>query len=463
MTRLNLIVAIDVANGYSKMGSMPFNIPGDLKMFKKITTGSKYDKNAVIMGYNTYKSLKGPLPGRLNIVITVKHFDDVSKDMLCYKDPDEALKYCEVLKIDDVFIIGGLLLYEKYMDKCSRMFVTRVFSDFGCDGKVVLNYDNYFVKNVVIVSPGPYSVLTSYQKGSNHEEYQYLDLISMILNHGSLKDNRTSCQTLSIFGHTTTWSLHKNVGSSYENVLPLLTTKKMFIKGFVEELLWFLSGSTDSKVLSCKGINIWSHNSSREFLDSVGLGYLEEGNIGAGYGFQWRHFGADFDVLNKNIDFAGFRGVDQIKGIMNLLKNDPNSRRILLTSWNPKDLNKMALPPCHVLFQLYVYNNELSSILYQRSADVGLGVPFNIASYCLLTILMAHCVSMKPGKFTHVMGDTHIYVDHIEALKEQSRREPMDFPTVVINDCQRDIFSITSDDIRICNYKSHGPVKMKVF
>ena len=280
------------------------------------------------------------------------------------------------------------------------------------------------------------------------EEYQYIDLIKLILEKGVDKDDRTGVGTLSIFSHNMCFNLRKS--------FPLLTTKKVYWKGVVEELLWFISGSTDANILKEKGVKIWNGNTTREFLDSRGLSHYNEGDIGAGYGFQWRHFGANY--ISKSKDYTG-EGTDQLKWVINEIKTNPDSRRIIMSAWNPNDIDKMALPPCHCFIQFWVNKGELSSQMYQRSCDVGLGVPFNIASYALLTCLIAKICKLTPGDFYYCMGDTHIYKNHIEQLKEQIIREPFKFPTIEIKDID-DIDNITYDDIILKDYQCYDNIKM---
>ena len=251
---------------------------------------------------------------------------------------------------------------------------------------------------------------------------QYLNLLRYVMDKGVLRTDRTNTGTRSVFGTQMRFSLANGV-------IPLLTTKKVFWRGVVEELLWFIHGCTDGRVLKEKKVHIWDGNGSREFLDKVGLTDYEEDDLGPIYGFQWRHFGAEY--INRDADYSG-QGVDQLQEVIHLLRTDPYNRRIMLSAWNPCALRKMALPPCHVLSQFYVQNGRLSCQMYQRSADMGLGVPFNIASYSLLTILLAHIVGLEPGEFVHVIGDTHVYINHEEALREQIEREPRPFPTVGI-------------------------------
>ena len=283
-------------------------------------------------------------------------------------------------------------------------------------------------------------------------ELQYINLIKHILENGISKDDRTGVGTLSIFSYNMTFNLRES--------FPLLTTKKVYWKGVVEELLWFISGSTDSNVLKEKGVRIWEGNSSREFLDSRGLSHYDQGDIGAGYGFQWRHFGAKY--TNMYDSYEG-QGVDQLKDVIYKIKNTPDDRRIIMSAWNPTDLDKMALPPCHIFVQFWVDTNkkELHSQMYQRSCDVGLGVPFNIASYALLTCIIAKLCNLTPGDFHYCMGDTHIYKNHIDAMKLQITREPYDFPKIKIKDIT-DIDNIKFDDIELIDYKYYENIKMNM-
>jgi len=283
-------------------------------------------------------------------------------------------------------------------------------------------------------------------------ELQYINLIKHILENGISKDDRTGIGTLSIFSYNMTFNLRES--------FPLLTTKKVYWKGVVEELLWFISGSTDSNVLKEKGVRIWEGNSSREFLDSRGLSHYDQGDIGAGYGFQWRHFGAKY--TNMYDSYEG-QGVDQLKDVIYKIKNTPDDRRIIMSAWNPTDLDKMALPPCHIFVQFWVDTNkkELHSQMYQRSCDVGLGVPFNIASYALLTCIIAKLCDLTPGDFHYCMGDTHIYKNHIDAMKLQITRDPYDFPKINIKDIT-DIDNIKFNDIELIDYKYYENIKMNM-
>ncbi|CAB1110671.1 unnamed protein product [Ectocarpus sp. CCAP 1310/34] len=286
----------------------------------------------------------------------------------------------------------------------------------------------------------------------NEEEMQYLNLVEDILDNGFRRGDRTGTGTLSKFGVQMRFSLR-------EERFPLLTTKRVFWRGVAEELLWFVAGCTNANVLKERGIHIWDGNGSREFLDGLGLTEREEGDLGPVYGFQWRHFGAEYTDMHA--DYTG-KGVDQLAECITKIKTNPEDRRIVLSAWNPSDLGKMALPPCHMFCQFYVAEGELSCQMYQRSADMGLGVPFNIASYALLTRLVAQACGLKAGDFVHTIGDAHVYVNHVGALREQLKRKPRPFPTLSINTDETDIDSFEYKHLEVKGYSPYKTIKMKM-
>ena len=462
--RINIIVATDINNGIGFKGQLPWLNKGvsDLKYFREITSSTRFYRNAVVMGLKTFESLQfKPLKNRTNIVIS-KTLEDKYENVIVLRNPEDCFK---IKDIDIMFIIGGSSIYEWFLTQQKHslhtIYNTLFVKEYECDKYFSGVPDAYQIQDTLVLTQSNrvYAIASVYRKDPKHEEYQYINLIEHVMKTGTLKPNRTGMDTVSIFGHSTKWSLSE---------FPLLTTKKVFFRGIVEELLWFISGSTDSRLLEQKGVNIWRQNSSREYLDSVGLSHLPEGCIGAGYGFQWRNFGADFESYDTSQRSGHVNiyshGYDQIENLVYLLKNDPNSRRILLCSWNPSQLKDMALPPCHVIFQLYtsIENDKvrLHSALYQRSADLGLGVPFNIASYALFTLLLCHCTDYEPGTFTHFTGDTHIYTNHIEGLKEQINRVPRPFPKLQILTENKDIFKFKYEDFKLTGYEPYEPVKL---
>jgi thymidylate synthase len=321
----------------------------------------------------------------------------------------------------------------------------------------------------VSLAPGANSTPNDQRKP--HEEYQYLDLIRNILRTGEHRPDRTGTGTLAIpFPPQHKYSLSRADGSL---VLPLLTTKRVFLRAVVAELLWFVAGDTNAKTLQDQNVRIWDGNGSREYLDSVGLSHRAVGDLGPVYGFQWRHFGAEYETCDT--DYTG-KGVDQLAEVIDKLKNKPYDRRIILSAWNPADLKKMALPPCHMFAQFYVgfpssspvredgtKKGTLHALLYQRSNDMGLGVPFNIASYALLTHMIARACDLIPGSLTHTMGDAHVYKDHCEALEQQITREPRDFPTLELTRepwCSIDGWTV--DDFKVTGYEPHKSIAMKM-
>lgn len=261
---------------------------------------------------------------------------------------------------------------------------------------------------------------------------QYLDLLDRIMKEGVRKDDRTGTGIISVFGHQMRFNL--------EEGFPLLTTKKLHLKSIIHELLWFLQGDTNVKYLQENGVRIWN-----EWADP------ETGDLGHIYGYQWRSWP----------DYKGGH-IDQIKEAVETIKNNPTSRRIIVSAWNVADLDNMNLPPCHAFFQFYVADGRLSLQLYQRSADCFLGVPFNIASYALLLQMMAQVTGLKAGDFVHTLGDTHIYMDHLEQVKLQLTRDPRPLPTMRINPEVKDIFSFKYEDFQLENYDPHPHIKGKV-
>lgn len=285
-----------------------------------------------------------------------------------------------------------------------------------------------------------------------HDEHQYIALIEDIIEHGEMIEGRNGA-TKTVIGSAMHFSLENGK-------IPLLTTKKVAWKTCLKELLWFISGSTNNETLQKQNVKIWNGNASRDFLDSRGLQSQRENDLGPVYGHQWRYFNAEYKTCDD--DYTG-KGVDQLAWIIEQLKNPSEcySRRLIMSAWNPCQLDEMALPPCHVLVQFNVLpNNRLSCSLYQRSGDVGLGVPFNIASYSFLTHLVAKHCGLVAHEFIYHLGNCHIYDDHIEALKQQVLRKPFDFPFLSIKTKRESIDEYQVDDFEVENYESHAQIKM---
>ena len=260
---------------------------------------------------------------------------------------------------------------------------------------------------------------------------QYLDLLNHVIEHGVEKRDRTGTGTISTFGYQMRFDLSER--------FPVMTTKKLHLKSIIHELLWFLSGSTNVKYLQENGVRIWN-----EWADP-------EGNLGPVYGYQWRSWPA-----------ADGRTIDQVSTVVSSLKNNPDSRRHVVSAWNVGEIEKMALPPCHILFQFYVAGGRISCQLYQRSADIFLGVPFNIASYALLTLMMAQVTGYKPGEFIHTLGDAHIYLNHMDQVRMQLTREPRPMPVMTLNPEVNDILAFRYDDFKLTGYDPHPAIKGEI-
>jgi thymidylate synthase len=287
----------------------------------------------------------------------------------------------------------------------------------------------------------------------NSSEYQYINLVKKIINKGEKKTGRNG-NVLSLFGEKMEFNLN-----NYS--VPILTTKKMAWRTCIKELIWFINGQTDNKILKSQNVNIWNDNASESFKKTRGIVYESKGDLGPIYGHQWRHFNAKYNGCNE--DYTN-QGIDQLQNIVSML-SDPTekmSRRIFLSAWNPCQLDQMVLPPCHVSSH-YIVNSkdELSCAVYQRSGDIGLGVPFNIASYSVLTCLLAKHSGLKPGKLVHFIGDAHIYIQHVPTLLEQIKSPPKESP--ILNIYKRDVLErYTLDDFKLYNYQFHETEPMKM-
>lgn len=286
-----------------------------------------------------------------------------------------------------------------------------------------------------------------------HDENQYLNLIKDILEEGEFQESRNGLTKI-VSSSVMHFSLENGK-------IPILTTKRVFWKSCLRELFWFIKGDTNNKHLKEKNVKIWNGNGSREFLDSRNLQHLKEDDLGPIYGHQWRFFNAEYSSCEEN--YEG-KGVDQLANVINSLKNkkEITSRRLVVSAWNPCQLDEMALPPCHIVFQFTVIGNKLSCSLYQRSGDVGLGVPFNIASYSFLTHIIAKHCNLEPYEFCYHLTNCHIYDDHLDSLAEQIKRKPKEFPTIDILQQCNDINDYTEDMVKINNYEHYDTICMKM-
>lgn len=454
--KFDIVVCTDNFGGIGINGSLPWIIKKDLQRFKELTMGG-----TVIMGRKTWDSLHKnfkPLPGRHNFILSKNDLDSELENyrsnslykIKSFNNLDEALE--NAYTPNKIFIIGGGILYGEALkhNKLRHIYMTKLEDRYSCD-------TYFFMKNTLFEEVEKSENITEneisfkyikYQR-KNSDEKKYLCLMEKILNQGVDKIDRTKIGIRSLFGEKLEFDLKSG--------FPLITTKKTFFRAIVEELLFFISGKTDSKILSNKGVKIWEGNTTRDFLNSRGLDY-EEGFMGPMYSWQWRHAGKEYE--GKDIEL-GEGGIDQLQNVIDLIKNDPGSRRILVNSHDTANLDKCVLMCCHTMFQFWVDTDkkELSCQMYQRSADMFLGVPFNIASYALLTEMISHICDLKPGKLSIVFGDCHIYNNHFEQVKEQIKRMPYSFPELKIKREIKNINDFKYEDFDLIEYISHPKIK----
>ena len=456
MVSYSCVVAFCKNRGIGANNALPWNLHFDLLKFKKLT-----NEKIVVMGYATYLSLpKKPLTNRLNIVITSKT-DVQNTETLIFTNLLDVYsvidRYVEKYS-SEVMIIGGQMLYEHFIGLCDKLYVTYVDKKYECDrtfpyidSKFKLDeYDDpsfveteqCYVQNLIYTNNG---------LNDNEHEKEYFNLCKRILNSGNdIRVDRTGTGTISTFGERIEFDI-----SEY---IPVLTTKRVPWKSCIEELLWFLKGQSDANILKKKGVNIWNGNSSKASQQKVGLHHLEEGDCGANYSFQWRFFGQEYKTCDA--EYIKKTEYDQIHNIIQLLKTDPTSRRIFLSSWNPCDLSKTVLPPCHVSCQFYVNHGELSCHMYQRSCDVFLGLPWNILSYSVLTHILSKMCGFAPKRLIISFGDSHVYKNHLEQITTQLSRTPLSRPIIKLSEsiATKTVEDITIDDSELYGYYPHPSI-----
>lgn len=471
MMKFSAIVAFCKGFGIGFQDKMPWSIPEDMEHFKELT-----DNSIVIMGRKTYFSIpekNRPLKNRVNIVLTnnPKEYEkEKSNDVIFITCTYQNIVCASSIigkerNINKVFIIGGESIYREflsgYCNLISKLYVTYIDKEYQCDKHFTLpknwelsNYSELF-KSKNDCTPYRYMEYIPCQCTQKYGENQYTELLQYILLHGNSRDDRTNTGTVSVFGRQIRFDISKN--------LPILTTKFVPFKMIVKELLWFLQGQTDNKILQDQGVHIWDGNTTREFLDKRGLINYKVGDIGPMYGFNWRHFGAKYEGCDKNYDG---QGIDQLENVINLLKTDPYSRRIAMTTYNVSELDNGVLQPCHGIYvQFYVENRngnkQLSCHMTQRSVDCGCGLPFNITSYAILTYIIAQKVDMIPSELIISTGDTHIYNNHLEPLKQQIERTPYPLPKLSMTNLRDKPWNqISVNDFELVGYFSHPAIKL---
>lgn len=465
MTIITIVARRSSDNAIGSNGKIPWYVPEDLSFFSKSTKKSSNTeyKNVCIMGRITYKTLgRLTLPNRIIYVVTrnvnfevEEGYEDSVKIFNC---PLEALNAAKNSQCEKIFICGGDTIYRQLVRYSDFIYLSEIHYDNQAVGDAFFSQE--LLSNFEIIDSYPIMYSKNNKIPYTHDIYRmirqenrYTDIAKLIINEGEIKDDRTGIGTISVFGTSIEFDVS---GDSF----PLLTTKRVYWKGVVSELLWFIKGDTNANRLSNDGVKIWDGNTSREFLDKRGLTDYEIGDIGPGYGFQWRHWGADYKGMN--FDYRGL-GRDQLVNAIDQIINNPSSRRIIVSAWNVEDIDSMALPPCHLLYQFNVRGKEndiLDIQVYQRSADWFLGVPFNIASYSLLLMIICKLTNKKPGKMRLVFGDTHIYSNHLEQIKLQIKRCPRKFPSLHIKDkgqTKPEDFEI--EDFVLKDYNPHPAIK----
>ena len=492
------LVCLTPNNAIGFRNKLIYNIPSELNHFKKTTTAVKYKKipNLLVMGRKTFDSINcKPLPNRVNCVISsnYKQFQNqyTYNNLKFFPSIDTFLDYTNKFhhSYNNLYVCGGKSIYEYFINKnlFDSLIVTQItdsnnsigdtffppFDDkYSCvktetfndkpatlvstNKKQFIDYSiNTYIPTYKNVNRNTTSVNrnTTSVIDTSLQEYNYLDALKDVLNTGTMRKSRNS-NTISKFGINMSFDISKNI--------PLLTTKNVYWKGVIHELLWFINANTNAKDLSKNKVKIWDGNSTREFLDKRGLNHYEEGDCGPIYGFQWRHFNAEYSSYDNN--YSG-KGVDQLQQIIDLINNDPSSRRMIMSAWNPCQLDEMCLPPCHVLYQFYVDIDSdgkkyLSCSMYQRSGDMFLGIPFNIASTSALTYLIAHHTGCIPKNINITVGDAHIYEEHIQAVNTQLERSPTTPPNLRIT-CKPkvNINDYTINDFELENYNPASPIK----
>lgn len=463
LSQFSIIVATDSCHGMAKSGSLPWRSRSAATFFRETTMGR--GRNAVIMGRITYEKIPPehrPLEGRHCVVISrtwAQH--DHPGVTVCESLLDAlAILGSTQKSYDEVIIAGGEQLYNealnKFMYLCSKVYITRFKTDYDCDqffpwdkiAEFGMFKDEQRTRDFV-----RYFIAPSVE----HQEMQYINGLNEILNSGIQRSDRTGVGTVSMFGLKMEFDISTH--------LPIITTKKLNYDSIIKELLFFISGSSDTTRLTAQGVKIWEGNTTREVLDSLDLHDYEVGDMGPMYGHQWRHWGAEYKGADaKYTD----EGIDQLENLIEGIRMNPFGRRHIISAWNVSQLSEMCLSPCHVMCQFYVSSDrkKLDCMLVQRSGDMFLGVPYNIASYSILTYMIAHITGLKPGRLIHMIGDAHIYSNHTSAVRKQIARVPRPQPTMRFRGASRlheiDDFSYESFIIEDYSSWSHISGKMAV-
>ena len=457
-------------NGIGFQNDLPWKLSGDLKYFKEITTRElNGTQNVVVMGRKTWESLpKKPLPNRINVVLSKNRDETFIRSINKHNSTfvvDSLSKVLDTFSLipnikSNIFVIGGAEIYNTLIESnlCSNMYITEIYNEFECDTFFPeYNKDNFTLTSVSgfkeengihyrhKVFKNKLYWTQNDTPWVNTEEMQYIDCMRDILDNGIETSDRTAVGTLSVFGTQFKYNL--------EDTFPALTTKRIFMKGIFEELMLYLSGKTDNGILNEKNIHIWDGNTTRDFLDKRGLSHYPIGDMGETYGFNFRHFGAEYKTCKE--DYTG-QGVDQLENVLHLIKNDPNSRRIIINLWNAKTLCNAALPACLCMYQFYVNTRDrkLNLQIYIRSSDFFLANNWNACTGALLVHMICGLedIDLTPGILTVVTGDTHIYKNHLDQVNTNLERTPKPFPKLVLQNTYKTLQEYKYQDIKLIDY-----------
>lgn len=466
----SVIAAVDSNNGIGKDGGIPWHCPADMQHFRKTTLN-----HIVIMGKHTYSRIKHGLPNRITCVISRTIAQPISDSVKVFRDPWDCVRWCQANRnashaVNEgeptkykrkLYVCGGAQIYDWFYKNglVGEEIITNIVGEYNCSVNITFPAVRRVVTSTKIIR-GPRQnvtvlpecakncdhctrvMLIYYYRFINEEEMQGLNLMRDILKSGDKRKDRTGTGALSVFGRQLRFSL-------LNNKLPMMTTRPLFLRGLFEELMLFLRGQTDSKILERKRVNIWKGNTSREFLDSRGLQRYAVGDMGHTYGFRFRHFGAKYDGCDK--DYTG-QGCDQLMNLIHGIKNNPHSRRHIISLWEPNHADDASLPPCVYQYQFYVSDGMLSCMITQRSSDIVTALNWNICSGALLTYLIAFYCGLKPRELIWNGGDIHIYNNLISAATTQITRTPRIFPTLFLRDMPVNITLVEFNNLEIINY-----------
>ena len=449
----NIILATNSHGGIGYKNKLPWSFKKDMEFFKNKTTCSM-EKSTIIMGRNTWESIPNKfLPNRKNYIITSQNLESDNDDVYFFKSLHHALCHAYVNTIDheNIWVIGGSQLYTEAFRHKDLNYVYHTLiptDDFNCDTYIDFQdmklITKYIVEDTDRNTEKKYNLEFNKFKIKQNVEVKYLNLLHKVKNEGIVKKGRNGT-TLSLFSEEIKFDVSKS--------FPLLTTKKMFLRGIIEELLFFIRGETDTSKLSEKGVRIWEGNTNQGFLDKMGFNY-SVGEMGPMYGYQWRYFNKPYGQKDG--------GLDQFTQLINDIKSSPDSRRLLMTDYNQAQVSQGVLYPCHsLILQFYVNGDNISVKMYQRSADLFLGVPFNIASTTLLLYIVAKLTNKKPDTVTITFGDCHIYAEHSEQVIRQLSRTPYKLPKMKIKDFKtlEEVENATVDDFELIDYCCYPGIK----